>query len=1342
MVVVNRLPFSRSTKGPMKMIGAPIKLRQPSGPAVGLCCWHSQPAFTLPKLILLSLASLIVVVITLTSFTHIPQVHGANLAINNRSVEDWLVSDLRGTNIYKPLFINNHSNVQHDDVSHWPVNAYYWQAPEAYYQWKIYTYGGDLKFLVNHIVTRGDTSGKYLDEPDLVLEGGPREHRMKIGYRLPREEDILEGYDKNQTIKMPLTEPGWYYLVEQDNMETGTKHLKLGDVPVSRADFSLVLAGLDRSLIRAKYHADQVEGNLYDVNMRLANNRSRTIECDNNCSGLLLDDLDDIGLLFDEIRRLAPGLKDGPWRRLAWLNGRTNNLAELLSQYLKLIGLGKEVIENYSQNFDPETQADILDLRASNLDSRVPSIALEAYQTRLLAEKTLEDLLKGLWDKIRKTIKMLNENGFGPGGVSPGKIERIVKESEMILRELRNRNLRPHLDDAERELRRAKLLLDKIKTLLIDPNKSDELLKRLEQLEKVLVDFRRIVQDQVQKPVERANDLVAEGKKKYQMILALLKEAEERGKESQGSLDEARRMLEITKKCLADEAAYLDLLPRQLTDLNNSLHEIEIKRSILTQVNPDYQRKYVDKCRDHSEALLKKSQELDGLFNATRDVADYALRAANAYLEIAKAIADAEKAAKRALDAADKAYKVAVPDFDESLADKARESKRRSQELLERAKKLRDQELQRLTLELAKRKQLVDQLTEDLKNLASELDQINAGLKQLADKNYFEQLQEIDTFLKRLLERIAEIHKRLQLLSDIIYNNILPQYEQLSAGSQSSLGNLSQVLDLTRKDLMSAIKYASNSKISLEKLLKLEAKLDLDLDMLRRKIQLAHQEASSVHISVGPSSPESGGVCTRSYFVPALLSATRDSLQVGGFNLRQLSLIWSLHADEPESLLLFIGSKSGDEFLALEMYERHIRLVYSLNSQQQQSQQQQQQQPIQVLTHPKTIELNDKGLLSDDAWYLINVSVDSDAQQIRLSVKSVPRAQEPDKEQVSQRLLGLDAGGSSRLAVSPYGEADINFYVGGLPTDFSPPSQIKSSRLTGCLYDLVLNDQQLGLWNFKTNQGCEGCWEGPLGPRDTATFSFTGVQSYATVAQSRFNDRTRHMISLSVKTTDSDAVIFVALSESTNHYISLMLNKGRVVYLIGKLSTQQHTNYLGLFSSSSLFDAINAQLLSSNSTSTGPLAAHHTGYGGAGHQNGQQHSSEPPLEHMIVTNRDYNNGQWFKITAEKDQTKLVLVVEDEFKESIVDDKLLTLDVDQLFFGGLWPIIRPKKFANTSLEFSSMSGCVKDIQIETSPVDLVRRQSHGVETGCSMAQYARPRTMARSSSVAYPLPAGR
>lgn len=1241
-------------------------------------------------------------------------VQSANLPINNRSLSDWTVVDLAGSKTYKPMYIKNQSIVPHDDISHWPDNTYYWQAPQAYYQWKIYTYAGDLKFIVNHIVTRGDTSGKYLDEPDLVLEGGSLDNHMKLGFRLREEQDIIKGYDMNRTIMMPLSEPGWFHLVEQEDPETRKKSLKLTDIPVSRANFSLVLAGLDRSLIRAKYHMDQVEGKLLDVNMRLENNRSRTSECDDDCSGVLLDELDEIGLLMDEIRRLAPGLKDGPWRRLAWLSGRANNLTEAVNAYSKLIALGKSVIEDHSLNLDFETLAGFLELKANNLDSRAPIIALEAYQTRLLAEKTLNDLKKILWGNINDVIKSLNEHGFGNGTLSPSRIDQIVRESEMILTELRNRSFKIPLEDAEKELRKAKLLLDRVRALLIDPDKSAELLKRLERLHKILNDFVRIIQDQVISPMKAANELVSEGKKKYQLLLALLRDSEERARESQANLDEAKRLLELTRKCLSDEALYLDQLPRQLIELNNSIHDIEVKRSILTQVNPDYQSKYVDRCRDHKDLLVKKARELDGLFNATRDVADYAIRAANVYKNIILAIEEAEKAAKRAYDAAEKAYKVAVPDMDQSLADKARESKRKSMELLEKAKKLRDYEVQKLSLELAKRRQLIDQLMEMVKNLIKDLDQINAGLKQLADKNLFEQIGELDLILQRILERLADIFRRLEYLSDLIYNKILPQYEQLSAGSDSSLGNLTQVLENARKDLADAIKYAASSKISLEKLLKLEAKLDVDLDLLRRKIQLAHQEASSVHVSMMPSSDS--GICTRSYFIPSILSAQEGGLSIAGFNLRKLSLTWSLHNEESESLLLFIGSKNGDEYLAIEMYDRHIRVVHNLRA----------YSPTgsHLLTHPRLIELNDKGLLADETWYQITLSMGND-DQLKLNVSSFGNKKDRTGETVSQRL-SLNSQGLSRLQTSPYGEADLNFYVGGLPQapEFTAPSEIKSSRLTGCLYDLTLNHQQLGLWNFKSNQGCEGCMEGPQEIRDTATFSFTGSNSYASLSQIGQYDRTFYSVSLSVKTSDTDSLLFLSFSETSNHYLSIFLRKGRVGLLIGKLNARQQT-YLGL-SSSSLFDhamAAHLQALKSNNNSEQALIT--------------------PIEHVILTGQEYNIGQWVKIVAEKDQNKLVLKVGNEYKESVIDDKLLTLEMDQVFFGGVWPMVRPKKFSTSSIQFEPFAGCMKDIQIGTTPIDLLRRQSYGVDTGCSPQHSARSLFFSSSTShqVAYPLPAG-
>lgn len=264
------------------------------------------------------------------------------------------------------------------------------------------------------------------------------------------------------------------------------------------------------------------------------------------------------------------------------------------------------------------------------------------------------------------------------------------------------------------------------------------------------------------------------------------------------------------------------------------------------------------------------------------------------------------------------------------------------------------------------------------KSVLTMIADLDAALKQLGDKNLAEQLGEIYAFLTGILDRLAAVHKRLQLLSDLIYETLLPQYEQLLAGSQNSLGNLSQIIENTRKDLLSTIKFSTNAKATLDKILKLEAPLEVDLDLLRRKIQLGHQEAGSVN-----------GVCSRSYFVPTSLSAQDTSVSIGGFLVNDLTLVYSMHSEESESLLVFMSSKTGNNFLRVEMYEHHIRVVQNLNL-----------FSIQVLTHPKTIDLNNNQLLSNNGWYKIQVSI-LDDDIIKLSVKSMSKPDEADSQQVS-----------------------------------------------------------------------------------------------------------------------------------------------------------------------------------------------------------------------------------------------------------------------------------------------------------------------------------------------------
>lgn len=90
-------------------------------------------------------------------------------------------------------------------------------------------------------MARGDTSGRYTEVSDVIMEG---ENNVMIGHSWGKQDN-----DDNTTISVPLREQNWFILNPD-----GTP----GE-PVSREVFTKVLNNLNRLLIRAKFHTDQIE---------------------------------------------------------------------------------------------------------------------------------------------------------------------------------------------------------------------------------------------------------------------------------------------------------------------------------------------------------------------------------------------------------------------------------------------------------------------------------------------------------------------------------------------------------------------------------------------------------------------------------------------------------------------------------------------------------------------------------------------------------------------------------------------------------------------------------------------------------------------------------------------------------------------------------------------------------------------------------------------------------------------------------------------------------------------------------------------------------------------------
>lgn len=155
------------------------------------------------------------------------------------------------------------------------------------------------------------------------------------------------------------------------------------------------------------------------------------------------------------------------------------------------------------------------------------------------------------------------------------------------------------------------------------------------------------------------------------------------------NLNLARKKNVNASLALSKSRVSFQSLKISLDGLKDKKAKCAVKESELSRLNPEYKRKYVNAAQVHANNLWRQAQSLFNQFNATRDVADHPLQAANAYRSIVEALKLARQAAEAAGEAAETAYGRAYPDdMDLSLVEQARISRERSRDLLMQSERL------------------------------------------------------------------------------------------------------------------------------------------------------------------------------------------------------------------------------------------------------------------------------------------------------------------------------------------------------------------------------------------------------------------------------------------------------------------------------------------------------------------------------------------------------------------------------------------------------------------------------------------------------------------------------
>lgn len=234
-------------------------------------------------------------------------------------------------------------------------------------------------------------------------------------------------------------------------------------------------------------------------------------------------------------------------------------------------------------------------------------------------------------------------------------------------------------------------------------------------------------------------------------------------------------------------------------------------------------------------------------------------------------------------------------------------------------------------------------------------------------------------------------------------------------------------------------------------------------------------------------------------------------------------------------------------------------------------------------------------------------------------------------------------------------------FVGGYPPDFNIQDGIKYSAFEGQIEDFRIGDQEIGLWNFvdaqDNNHGAIERDRLVASEAPATGYRFSG-NGYVTLDSRPYSFKQRSTIQFKFKVArdTTDGLIFYAGKH--RHFISIEMRGGGIFFQY-KLG-----------------------------------------------------------QHMVTIGSDelFNDDQWHLVEAVREGRTGILKVDRKpiYQEETAAGNEDNLKIsDLMYFGGF-----PGKLNHTEITQRNFDGCIDDVYISGTPVDLSRhRQAYGVRAGC-------------------------
>ncbi|GAA6214860.1 laminin subunit alpha-2 isoform X1 [Lates japonicus] len=824
------------------------------------------------------------------------------------------------------------------------------------------------------------------------------------------------------------------------------------------------------------------------------------ISCDDECSGLLISDMDRLYRIITDVTLTTP--LPPPYKMLYHFENMTEELKHMLSpqkapeRLLQLAdsNLGSLVVE-----------MDQLHSRATKVSADGEQVEDDADRIHKRAEdleQFIRDTLLGAKDLQSKAAE-LNQTLSRRDGTPDKSLKEMKEEIQAMLAEMRKRQLGGKKSIAEEEMDLAEELYQKVKRLFGDPHQATEDLKaeikgKLSDHEGKLQEAQDLLHS-AQGKTRQAGSLAEQNQanltgleRKRSAVSAVKQEAQDVLGEGERLLDEANQLSDNINKEIED----LEEMERELGPLHVQLDD---KVSRLTSGLSDSLADHVHDAEEHAKQLNESAAILDGILAEAKNLSFNATAAFKAYTNIKANVDAAEKEAKAAKQRANEALALALgPEV--PVKEAAQGALQKSHRLLNQAKQLQNdvKENADSVAGLKGRVKAARDKTKDLlKTVNGTMATLSAIPNDTAAKLAATKVVAADANATAIdvLERLGDLNLRLRGLQQ--------NYSEL----EDTVNAANQMIQDPEKNIHAAGAKVKDLEDEADRLLeklqpikKLQDNLKRNISQIKELINQARKQANSIKVSVS-----SGGDCLRSY---------RPDIRKGRYN----TIVLHVKTTTPDNLLFYLGSAKYVDFLALEMRKGKVNFLWDVGS------------GVGRVEYPHHT-------IHDGNWHRIEASRNG----LNGTISVYP---------LEGSMAGMMPTPASANSPTAYTILDVDqnayLFVGGILGTVKKAEAVRTTTFTGCMGETFLDGKPIGLWNYRERHGdCKGCAVSPQRSDGEGIVQLDG-EGYAAVGRpTRWNPNIS-TVTFKFRTFSSDALLMYLATEDMKDFMSLELSEGKV----------------------------------------------------------------------------------------------------------------------------------------------------------------------------------------------------